>query len=831
MTRSYCKMQHTAVGTMALLVLVAVVTASSEASTPKPSYIRTELRVAKSMRPEDTQEIKVRSNNGGFAKIVVKKRDSKTASLVPRTSAVYSVQPPIPGTYTATRLQPMGNAAQPKWAPFQQTSLMHSYDEPQASAYAPSSYRFDTPKSESDNKLIHSFMEHIGQLEQAAGARGASSSRDYIKFYEPTNSVRNTAGADNNKRNDLLTLSRSQQSFMVPKPVFITSQPVEFSTTDDNGKTKRGRSLMKIGGDGIPIVEGIRMPDDEQDKVKTWRQGRVINGELFPYEAGYVPKKAVPLTGDYGQLLFVKSSSESDKNRGRSIGPFTKSDNFKMPRSTGPFTVDDNRSAVYARSDNTPVDVKRLATGSIGPFTVKDNSRMVNSKLIDYIKTINDEETRRRDLFEARHTFKRDAMFAEPEQKMQRRMLENAGDMTFASSKYYAKDSVPVKSSESSRSPVLEYAHPEFGAQAASAHYPATTGKPKVQYYASSAPNTPITLQKHEYFPQAPDRYTSSEYVQAYPSQFTYDSPSYGYKNVKEQPFYMRLAEQMREGVQNGFASMLKPIVEVGQKITKNLGFGRSMSDNNNDATNKDLFVFMQNIADGRTSEHLHSDISVGEDKVRVKRNDADLYGIGGSQLYKNDKHDDEHETQFIEEVDITSNRGHLKGYGVKKTNAGMNFEVNHQMERKRRSLITNEDSDYDALGDALLQNVASDSVEPAQRFGDNIRALIQNTDWTNTQCAKRVFCEVMLQQTTDDVALMEKKLRKFLPMWVDFIVQCIILRVYFLLNFSFSFRLQHERQESQQQQQQQQKCEYSTAFVGCNSSDSPKRLFAICLL
>lgn len=490
------------------VLLVFIVEIAADTSTLKPSLIRTEIRVAKSLRPEETQEINVRSNNGGFAKIVVKKRDSKTASLVPRTSAIYNTQPAFEGSYQATRLEPVANSA-PKWAPFQQSSLVNSYEE-QPMAYVSSSYRFDSPKSESDNDLINSFINHISHLEKVSG-RG-SSNMDFVKYYK-LNSLR--GDTVQTKRHDLVTLSRSQQNFLVPKPVFVTSHPVDFTSSEENAKLKRGRSLMKIDGDGIPIVEGIRMPDDEQDKTKTWRNGRVINGELVPYEPGYVPKKAVPLLGDYGQLLFVKNSNDDEKQRGRSFGPFTKSDNLKTPKSTGPFTIDDNRSAV-ARSDSS-IELKK--TGSFGPFTIKDNSRMANSKLIDYIKTINDEESRRRDLFESRHNFKRDAFFAEDEHqpKMQRRMLENAGDLTYSSAKYYAKDGQPINSAEAPRSPVLEYAHPEFGVQAATGNYAPPTSKPKVQYYASSAPNTPMTLQKHEYFPQSPDKYLASEYPNPIP--------------------------------------------------------------------------------------------------------------------------------------------------------------------------------------------------------------------------------------------------------------------------------------------------------------------------
>lgn len=733
------------------LLICSAVLISADTSTLKPSLIRTEIRVAKSMRPEDTQEINVRSNNGGFAKIVVKKRDSKTASLVPRTSAVYNVPSTLDehgqGSYKATYLKPVSNSA-PRWAPFQQTSFVNQFEE-QPAAYVSTAYRFDSPKTASDNELINSFISHIGHLE-APPARGAAR-RDYNQFYKP-NSIRSNDAVET-KRHDLITLSRSQQNYLVPAPVFVTSHSVDFSTSDENTKPKRGRSLMKIGGDGIPIVEGIRMPDDEQDKTKTWRNGRVINGELVPYEPGYMPKKAVPLAGEYGQLLFVKSTGD-ESSRGRSIGPFTKSDNFKFPQSSGPFTVDDNRSAV-ARSDSSFEMARK--TGSIGPFTIKDNSRIANSKLIDYIKTINDEESRRRDLFEARHTFKRDAFFAEPEHqpKMQRRMLENAGDLVFAQSKYYLKDDEPIKrAAESSRSPVLEYAHPEFGIQAASSYTPpSSTSKPKVQYYASNAPNTPLTLQKHEYFPHSADKYKQSDYTSPYQSQFNYGGSAFGIKHVKEQqPFYLRIAEQMREGVQNGFAVVLKPIVEVGQKITKNLGLGRSF--NGNDG-GKDVFVFMQNGGDVKSPDQLNSDITAGEDKIRVKRND-DLFGLGGAQLYKNDKHDEE--TDFIEVIDVTGNHGHSQGYGK------IDRITNNAHNNRRKRSLPHDDSDFENIGETLLQDVESDSMEYSQRFGDNIRALIQNTDWTNTQCAKKVFCEVMLQQSTDDVTLMEKKMRKFLP-------------------------------------------------------------------
>lgn len=112
----------------------------------------------------------------------------------------------------------------------------------------------------------------------------------------------------------------------------------------------------------------------------------MINGELIPYEAGYIP----PRTVEYGQLIYpAKKSDEEPQSRKKSIGPFSKSDNLSGELdnadaghgSIGPFSV---RDMFSSRSNQ--------QHGNIGPFSVADNSKSTNSKLIDYIKRINDQE-------------------------------------------------------------------------------------------------------------------------------------------------------------------------------------------------------------------------------------------------------------------------------------------------------------------------------------------------------------------------------------------------------------------------------------------------------
>ncbi|CAG0884936.1 unnamed protein product [Darwinula stevensoni] len=74
--------------------------------------------------------------------------------------------------------------------------------------------------------------------------------------------------------------SREGKSLLpVPPEVVVTSGTL---TIKDAGSNRQSR-LVRVGPDGIPIIMGVRVPDDESDK-KTWRNAKVINGELFTKE-------------------------------------------------------------------------------------------------------------------------------------------------------------------------------------------------------------------------------------------------------------------------------------------------------------------------------------------------------------------------------------------------------------------------------------------------------------------------------------------------------------------------------------------------------------------
>ncbi len=73
---------------------------------------------------------------------------------------------------------------------------------------------------------------------------------------------------------------------LVPKPFTVTTS---LNVRDSASGSRKSRTFFDE--DGTPVVEGVRMPDDESDRV-TWRNGRVINNIFVPNGAP-VPPEAV----------------------------------------------------------------------------------------------------------------------------------------------------------------------------------------------------------------------------------------------------------------------------------------------------------------------------------------------------------------------------------------------------------------------------------------------------------------------------------------------------------------------------------------------------------
>ena len=96
----------------------------------------------------------------------------------------------------------------------------------------------------------------------------------------------------------------------LPKPFLVTTSYNVQHTADPN----RRRARTWQDSDGSTVVEGIRVPDDESDRV-TWRNGRVVNNVFVPYTENERAAKAAevvaPRQGKSSDLEDqVKSNSD-----------------------------------------------------------------------------------------------------------------------------------------------------------------------------------------------------------------------------------------------------------------------------------------------------------------------------------------------------------------------------------------------------------------------------------------------------------------------------------------------------------------------------------------
>lgn len=271
------------------------------------------------------------------------------------------------------------------------------------------------------------------------------------------------------------------------------------------------------------------------------------------------------------------------------------------------------------------------------------------------------------------------------------------------------------------------YAHPEYGVKAVTETV-SITKAPKVQYYTTDtkSPHAPTYYtNKNPYVASPPTYYMPAvpsaqlQFAQKY-DEFSsvYNSPqyrapqpaNYQIQRVKptrpdeSEPFYMKIAKRMHDGVQSGFDIFIRPIMEAGKTLTHNLGL----------RSNANLFGIGKSM-DGR------ADTPAGADQV-LSRN-------------------------FNDAIDVLSDGSESKVR--RKRGRGITLL------RRRRAL----DGDNFEAGD--LGNQLTDTESSASQ---RMKQLIQNTDWSNTGCAKRVFCEVMVQQSPDEIAIMEKKMLNIIP-------------------------------------------------------------------
>lgn len=635
---------------------------------PLPAFARTEIRVAKSLDPDETQTLNVMTRDGGVAQLIVKRRDGKS-KFNSAFSEALNTKPPV----RPDSLYSQWKNSQPVY--------------------------------------LHSDMM---KLENYAVVKNASSDK-------PGRSTIGNIGSD--------------RLPFVPKPVNIRSGDIFVKPSTE--KLKKGRSIMEIGSDGIPIVHGVRVPDDESDE-KVWRNARVINGELVPYEEGYKPPAAVPL----GELVYAsKTFKNTEESTG--LGPYTTSDNYEKPNknikiSFGPFTVKDNKESEKPKEKTNYI--KFSSSEGLGRYTVADNSK----KLIDYIKDINAKEAKR-DYFLRRKL----RSYDEHKPQIQRRMLDyNAGVSSYPNSAMYSSPSTTlsrVNFNEGVRTPILQYAHPEFGVQPAKAS--------KEDEYDNGNKENDISRKSYVKENSNNDleyggRYSQSPYFSANSIDYYKNYPYNGYylKTKTEQPFWIRLTESIKDNVQNGFERVhqlarpvFDPIVEATHKISHNLGLAPSPM---------------------RAQDKVGLITPIGSSIILpalgLVAGGAAL-GLGAAAVGR-----------FLQpEMRALHGMHYPNDILVIMEDRNNNNEVSDHR-RFKRSLF--------GIGEQQLQDLTNVN-------NDDLQHLTSPYLWADTPCSKKLFCEVMIKQNSDNVLIMEKKMDSLLSMVHPEVIQIVSHHLQDVLN------------------------------------------------
>lgn len=400
---------------LCVVLVCALATAAKEEShhtTPKPQVTRTILHVARSLDPESMETVNVRTRTGDIATLIVRKRGGKSSLVLPPPVSVISSS----------------------------INVLEEEEKREGKSEGFASSNIPAPVT----------VKSSGFLTQEDNQQSGKSTEGVINIVAPPKDFRSPSpsleefGRDYNAES-----SREKKTIYVPPPVYVRSSPMSVKGEQRRGEDfwKRGRSVMHVDADGIPVIHGVRMPDDESDR-QTWRNARVINGILVPYD-----KPSNNIESEDKQEIIRKVTVQGED-------PAT---NKKASEGAHPI-----KPLLY-----TEISAKKSQYNY-------PHGGDTHARILEYINTVNQRETEKRGNVPPRDRMIRYTATRRSDEDgtgrsnrdsaIQARVLHYPGSPIYPTSLLYTPPSAKtsrVSFEEGVRTPVLQYAHPELGVQPA----------------------------------------------------------------------------------------------------------------------------------------------------------------------------------------------------------------------------------------------------------------------------------------------------------------------------------------------------------------------------